>query len=59
MKRGDRCAAPVLDAEKRAKLCGKPATTERDVATGEGDERVKLTFCAEHAAELDAKGGAS
>jgi hypothetical protein len=54
------CQAPALDADKRARLCGEPATTERDVPTGYGDETVALAFCARHAAELDAeKGGAS
>lgn len=45
-----RCNAPVLDAEKRAHLCGEPATTERTVERG-----VSLPFCARHAAEHDAK----
>jgi hypothetical protein len=39
-----RCCAPVLDAEKRASICGKPATGERVV------EGVALTFCALHLA---------
>lgn len=51
----ERCQAPVLDAKKRAKLCGKLSTTRRDVPTGYGDERVTLLFCEEHAAEIDAK----
>ncbi len=45
-----RCVAPVLDAKRRATLCGKPATTERTV------EGVVLTFCAACAATLDSKG---
>ena len=47
-----RCTAPVLDAKRRASICGKPATTERTV------EGVTLPFCAPCAAALDAKGKA-
>jgi ribosome-binding protein aMBF1 (putative translation factor) len=47
-----RCIAPVLDAKKRASLCGKPATTERTV------EGVALPFCDDCAAAFDAKGKA-
>ncbi len=45
-----RCTAPVLDAKRRASICGKPATTERTV------EGIALPFCAACAAALDAKG---
>ncbi len=51
MKRA-RCTAPVLDEQKRASLCGKPATTERTV------EGFALPFCATCAAAFDAKGKA-
>lgn len=53
--RGPRCQAPALDADKRARLCGEPATAERDVPTGYGDETARLAFCEKHAAELDAE----
>jgi hypothetical protein len=57
---GARCQAPALDADKRARLCGEPATTERDVSTGYGDETARLAFCDRHAQEVDAeRGGAS
>ena len=55
--RGERCAHHVLDNEKRASICGKPAVAERDISTGDGDEKVCLTFCAEHVAAVDANGG--
>lgn len=47
------CMMPVLDAQKRAILCNEAATTERDVATGYGDERVPIQVCDKHAAKLD------
>jgi hypothetical protein len=40
----------VLDAEKRAKLCGEPATASRETEPG-----IDLAFCAAHAAAFDAK----
>ena len=46
------CFHPVLDEEKRAKLCPANGTTARVV------EGQHLTFCDAHAAEIDAKGGA-
>ena len=48
-----RCCAPVLDAQKRASVCGKPATTMRVV------EGMALSFCAGCAATLDAKAKAT
>lgn len=45
-----RCTAPVVDAQRRASICGKPATTERTV------EGVALPFCPACAATLDSKG---
>ncbi len=52
---GDRCAHPVLDAKKRASICGKPATAIRVMPTGHGVDTVDMTYCAEHAAAIDAK----
>jgi|HubBroStandDraft_6_1064221.scaffolds.fasta_scaffold236706_3 hypothetical protein len=54
---GERCGNPVLDAEKRGTMCLKPAVAEREVPTGFGDEKIALTFCAKHAAAIDANGG--
>ncbi len=45
-----RCTAPAVDAQRRASICGKPATTERTV------EGVALPFCSACAATLDSKG---
>ncbi|MFT3768507.1 MAG: hypothetical protein QM820_23925 [Minicystis sp.] len=47
---GERCGHPVLDAQKRAKICGKPATAER---TYEG---IEWALCAAHAASFDTTG---
>jgi hypothetical protein len=44
---GPRCVTPIDDAGER--LCGAPAHEERTV------ERVVMTLCAAHAAELDAE----
>ena len=46
------CHHPVLDKQKRASMCPAAGTTVRVV------EGLPLTFCAAHAAEVDAKGGA-
>ena len=54
---GERCGNPVLDAKKRGTLCLKPAVAEREVPTGHGAEKVKMTFCAKHVAAIDANGG--
>src|SRR5262249_42877537 len=49
VKLGERCMVPVIDAQKRAKLCRRPAVTTREV------EGVTLHFCQEHAAHIDAQ----
>ena len=46
---GDRCGFPVLDAKGRAKICGKPATTERIL------EGIEFSVCDACAAKHDAK----
>jgi hypothetical protein len=46
---GQTCEHPVLDRQKRARLCGEWATTTRTV------EGAELHFCAEHAAAVDAR----
>jgi hypothetical protein len=47
VRAGERCAFPVADEQNRAKLCAKPATEVRIV------EGADLTYCAEHAPEID------
>lgn len=48
--RAPRCQYGVTDEQKRAKLCGAPAVTERSAEPG-----IDLAFCAAHAAAFDAK----
>ena len=51
---GPRCAFPVLDAQKRAKVCGAPATTTR-IVSGFDAPGVELDLCDRCAATFDAK----
>ena len=48
---------PFVDAKKRGTLCLTPAIVEREVPTGYGAEKVKMTFCAKHNAAIDANSG--
>jgi hypothetical protein len=48
-------ALPVLDAQGRARICGAPATTTREVDGGLG--AVELPACEACAAAVDAQGG--
>jgi hypothetical protein len=48
IRRGARCGWPVPDAEKRARICGKPATCERTV------DGIPFTMCDACAARYDA-----
>jgi hypothetical protein len=45
----NRCGLPVIDAQKRAKLCGGRAITERKL------EGIAFTACADCAAYYDAR----
>jgi hypothetical protein len=54
---GERCGNPMLDAERRRTLCGAPAVAEREVPFDFSDAKVRTTFCAKHAAAVDANGG--
>ncbi|MFT3772983.1 MAG: hypothetical protein QM820_46970 [Minicystis sp.] len=47
VKPGERCAAVVLDEERRAKLCLKPATQEREI------EGIDFALCGFHSREWD------
>jgi hypothetical protein len=46
-----RCGLPVVDAEKRAMICGAPATTTREI------EGIDFAACPGCAAAVDAKQG--